>query len=29
MRELVRLLKFAAFYLERCSSDANFMPSNH
>lgn len=29
MRELVRLLKFATFYLERCSSDANFMLSNH
>lgn len=29
MRKLVRLLKFATFYLERCSSEANFMHSIH
>jgi len=29
MRELVRLLKFATFYLEQCSFDANFMNSNY
>jgi hypothetical protein len=27
MKKLVRLLKFATFYLERCSFDANFMNS--